>query len=225
MPVQSPRTSSTQNFRISKVISGLITVEVLDQQEARGDPELWNLPCGAGARTPEERHVVEEVQGGLNAVFLGHAGDVKVVKAREQGNGLVGVASVSMTGDVGHSNPVTTEPYIAAITRHNEYHRYVMRDMQTTAGGIVLRAVVEVVMQEKPGAFLIARVRVGNRPSQLMFDAAHFQRVPLAWTHTEQMIRRRFPIAPGFPPLPPDMYRPPGRIILSPGSHEHSLAA
>lgn len=55
----------------ASVISGLITVEVLDQHHTDGDPELLNFRCSAGARTDEQRLVVWEVQTGLNEVYEG----------------------------------------------------------------------------------------------------------------------------------------------------------
>lgn len=136
-----------------------------------------------------------------------------------------------MTGDQLCERPLTLEPYIEAIGRHDDYYRHVVRGgflaSTTTAGGIVLRALVEVVRQENPMAYIVARVRIGNGPSHLAFDAMHFDRIPREAFDppTGQVIRRRAPTAPLPPSLPLDVYRPPSRVILPPGSAaEYPLA-
>jgi hypothetical protein len=225
-----PNASFTQHYKLARVIAGVIRVEVLDESEAKGDEELLNLPCGRGARTPVQNQVVKEVMGGLNATFAGNAGPVKVVKVREDGGGLIGAAAVCMTGDHQCERHLTTEPYIEAIGRHDNYYRYVLRDCRAgtvTAGAILLRATVEMVMQERPTGFIVARVRVGNDPSQKIFDDEHFDRLPReAFSPpTVQMIRRRSPTVANPPHLPLEIYVPPRRLILPSSRYEHSLAA
>ena len=214
-------------YRISRTIPGLVRVEVLDEHEAKGDVELLNLPCGRGARTPEQKQAAREVRQGLNATYAGAlTGPLKVVKVKENGGGLIGASVVCMTGDHDCERHLTSEPYIEAIGRHDDYYRYVLRDYTTTAGGIVLRATVEVAIQERPTAYIVARVRVGNDPSHLMFDDLDFDRIPRSAFHppTIQVIRQRRPTANIGPPLPLSIYLPP-RLYLPPGCKEYSLAA
>jgi hypothetical protein len=220
-------TDNLRSYSAARIITGLVRAEVLDAAEAKRDPELLNFACGRGANTPERRQVVSEVQGAFHAVYSGQVPAVKVVKVREVGGGLIGAAAVCMAGDSGADRQLTHEPYIVAIGRRDEYHGYVLRDLTTSAGRIVLRAVVEVVMQERPTACIVARVRIGNGPSHAIFDAEGFDRLPRDAFDppTVQVIRRRLPTRPSPPALPLSAYVPPRPLILPKSSrYEHPLA-
>lgn len=192
------------------VISGRIEATALTGEQARGDESLLSFPCGARARTSGAVRAVEEVREALDQAYEGLLKRSRIVKVHEDGGGLVGVAVVCLVGD-SSPRPLTREPYIEAIARHDDYHGHVLADGRTSAGAVVLRAVLDAVAVEyggRPAPELWARVLPGNATSQRIFDELGFERVPKDAFRppTEQQVRVRRATAPPPPALSPEIY-------------------
>jgi len=204
-----PRRAKTRTA--SKVITGRVRVEVIDQREAAGDSDLLDFPCACGARTGEQKRAADEVVEGFNLTYAGRPEPLMVAKVSEEGGGLIVVAVVAMTGDHSCARRLTVEPYIEAIARHDDYRHCLLRDHKTSAGTIVLRAAVEMVLLEHPTSEIVARVLFGNRSSHAIFSDLGFDHLERSafFPPTEQVIRLRQSGTPLPAPLDASIYERP----------------
>jgi hypothetical protein len=204
--------SSTAPREVRGILRGTLRVTVLDEVAAKGCAHLM-LPCDKGAHTPDQKRAVHEVGLVLQNIYTGTAKPTRVVLVKEDGGGLVGLSVVSMTGDPAlRGASYNGAPYVEALARHDDYAQYVMRDTVTTAGGIVMRATVEMVLGEvSPTPQMWARILLTNCASHTVFASEGFLPVPRDVSHTEQVIRLRRPSVPPPRPLDPVIYVPPGR--------------
>ncbi len=216
------RPMSTARMRPRGVVSGRIQATALTGEQARGDESLLSFPCGARARTSEAVRAVEEVREALDQAYEGRLKRSRIVKVHEDGGGLIGVAVVCLVGDRS-PRPLTREPYIEAIARHDDYAGCALADGTTSAGAVVLRAAVDAVAAEhdgRPAPELWARVLPGNATSQRIFDELGFERVPKDAFRppTEQLVRVRRATAPPPAALSRELYVQP-QAVAAPSAH------
>jgi hypothetical protein len=152
------------------------------------------------------REAAVEVMTELQMLQEGRMPGRKVVLVREVSSGLVGCSIISMNG---HPQ-LESGPYIEAIARNDPYDHAVVRDCETSAGAITLRATVEAVVLEAGGQIpeMCARVRLFNVGSHRIFKGLEFGPRLRSETETPDvvLVRRAGLALPE--PLGENVYRP-----------------
>jgi hypothetical protein len=202
------RIALTQH-RQGLVIDCPVQIALYNERTARGIGWLLDFPCRRGAKTRQERRAVDEVHVVLDGVFAGKDGPTEVVVAYDDQGAPVSLAVVRMDGD----KKVTREPYIEAIARHDHFHRAVLRDRSTSAGGAAMRGVLDMLALHYGPASLpsvTARVLGGNGRSRSMFTQADFAALPRSIPSADPQIVYQRPSRTLLPPsLDPSVYVPP----------------
>ena len=198
--------------RERRVIDCPVRIELLNERTARGLDWLVDFPCRRGAKTPQERRAVHEVHVVLDAVFAGKDHPTEVVVAYDDQDTPVSLAVVRMDGD----EKLTREPYIETIARHDRFHRAVLRDRSTSAGGAAMRGVLDMLALHYGQANLpsvTARVLGGNGRSRSIFTQADFAALPRSIPSADVQIVYQRPSRTLLPPsLDPSVYVPPCRL-------------
>lgn len=205
---QAPVALSTTRRRI---IDSPVRIVLLNERTARGLDVLVNFPCGKGAETHDEQRAVNEVHIVLHAVYEGRPAPTKVVVAYDDQEAVVSLAVVGMNGD----GKLTRAPYIEALARHDQFNERVLRDGATSAGGVAIRGVLDMlalVYDPDNLPTVSARVLPSNAKSHSIFTQFDFAALPRAQTLTEQVMRVRPPGHPLPLPLDPSIYIPPERV-------------
>lgn len=193
-----------------RIIDCPVRIATLNERTARGLGVLVNFPCGKGAETHDEQRAVNEVRTVLHAVYEGRPAPTKVVIAYDDQEAVVSLAVVGMGGD----GKLTKAPYIEALARHDQFSERVLRDGATSAGGVAIRGVLDMLaLVYGPNNLptVSARVLQSNAKSHLIFTQFDFAALPRTQTFTEQVMRVRPPGHPLPLPLDPSIYIPPER--------------
>jgi SEC-C motif len=193
-----------------RIIDSPVRIVLLNERTARGLDVLVNFPCGKDADTHDEQRGVNEVRTVLHAVYEGRPAPTRVVIAFDDQEAVVSLAVVGMNGD----GKLTKAPYIEALARHDRFSGRVLRDGATSAGGVAIHGVLDMLALVHGSDNLptvSARVLPTNAKSHAIFTQFDFAALPRTQTHTEQVMRVRPPGHPLPPPLDPSIYIPPER--------------
>ena len=185
-----------------RVIDCPVHIELYDERTARGLGWLSDFHCGGGRDA-------YEVKQNLDLVLAGRDDPIKVVVAYDDEDTPISLAVVQLDGHTA----LTREPYVAAVARHDDFRRAVLRDRSTSVGGAAARGVLDMLALQYGPANLpsvTTLVRVGNVGSHNLARQANMAAQPRA-LRSGLILYQRPSRVPLPPPLDPSVYVPPTR--------------
>ncbi|HXR28918.1 MAG TPA: SEC-C metal-binding domain-containing protein [Solirubrobacteraceae bacterium] len=206
-PTLTP-TDAVSGGRGVRRLTGPVFAYVLEGEKPLRYAGFKSFSCGDPAL-----EAVEEVQDTVRRLSEGNLRVTQTpVVVEDAAGALIGFCSVHTRSHPYPASPWIAERYVVAFGRDVQYYGYALRDGTTHVGEVLLRAGLDMIAGEAPGApmpAVSALVRPENGDSRRVLQALGFDLHPATETGYEQDLLWREPGRPLPPALGLEVYAPP----------------